>query len=341
MKEPFLSIVIPIYNGEQTIRPLMESIQKQDFDDYEIILINDGSNDNSLEICESYAKADDRIQVIDVENGGVSKARNTGLNVAKGNWVQFIDVDDTISQEMFRGFEEVVKNNDVDLVICGCIREHLTDKTKVECGPKENRIFSERECRDQLKNSTMEERYWLLDYIWNKWYKREILSRYEISFEEELSIGEDFVFNTEYYKHIHSLGIINKHYYHYYVGSNGLASRFRQFPWKGREKLLEAHRGLFEALGISDFQTVVVQAGQIGFGDLRTINNRDCYLDYNQKCTFIREMMNSSLYECIKVYLKEEAKWFHKLYGLFLSIGQPNLLLNVILLEKWVRKKGR
>lgn len=92
--EPHISVIIPVYNAEATLKKCVDSVLMQPFADFEVILVDDGSKDGSLQICEEYARRDSRVTVIHKENGGVSSARNRGLEIAKGTWVTFVDSDD-------------------------------------------------------------------------------------------------------------------------------------------------------------------------------------------------------------------------------------------------------
>lgn len=119
VKVKMISIIIPIYNVEKYLSKCIESLVGQTYKDIEIILINDGSPDHCLSICEQYSKKDNRIIVINQENKGVSAARNAGLKIAKGEYIGFIDPDDWIAVDMYEGLHSVIKQSDVDMVICG------------------------------------------------------------------------------------------------------------------------------------------------------------------------------------------------------------------------------
>ena len=111
---PKVSIIVPVYNTEKYLARCIDSILAQTFTDFELILVNDGSKDNSGKICDEYAQKDSRIVVIHKENGGVSSARNKGIDVAQGEWISFVDSDDWISSDFLSSF-----TYDADLMICG------------------------------------------------------------------------------------------------------------------------------------------------------------------------------------------------------------------------------
>ena len=118
MENPKVSILVPIYNVEKYLSRCIESVLSQDFRDYELILVDDGSPDRCPQICDEYAKKDSRIKVIHKKNGGLSDARNIGLDIATGEYVMFIDSDDFVDIDMMESMMNNMIDNNVDLVVC-------------------------------------------------------------------------------------------------------------------------------------------------------------------------------------------------------------------------------
>ena len=114
---PLVSIIVPVYKAEQWLHRCVDSILAQTMADFELLLINDGSPDRSGEICDEYAAQDSRVRVFHKENGGVSSARNLGLDNAQGEWISFIDADDWVEKEYLEG---VTENLDADMILGGC-----------------------------------------------------------------------------------------------------------------------------------------------------------------------------------------------------------------------------
>ena len=114
-----ISIIIPVYNAEKTLIKCLDSVQRQTFKDYEVILINDGSSDNSAEICQKYCARDERFKLVNQENGGPSKARNRGIDEAKSKYIMFVDSDDYIDQDMLDTLFVATEASSADLTICG------------------------------------------------------------------------------------------------------------------------------------------------------------------------------------------------------------------------------
>ena len=119
---PELSIIVPVYNVEQVLEKCLLSIKNQTYQNYEVIMIDDGSNDKSGKICDKYMEKDNTYRVIHKKNEGVSKARNYGLDMAKGKYVMFIDSDDSILPDMFEKYINEIKISNVDVVIGGVIQ---------------------------------------------------------------------------------------------------------------------------------------------------------------------------------------------------------------------------
>ena len=120
-REPFISIIVPIYKiPEDYLKRCIDSILKQDFTDIELILVDDESPDNSGIICDEYSKKDARIKVIHQKNSGVSVARNSGIDIANGVWISFVDADDWLEKNYVSKFNEIDLNNDSDIIMCDC-----------------------------------------------------------------------------------------------------------------------------------------------------------------------------------------------------------------------------
>lgn len=118
-----VSVIVPVYNSRKYLKECIESIINQDLEEIELILVNDGSTDNSLDICQKYAMKDSRIKIIDKPNGGVSSARNAGILAASGEYIGFVDSDDWIQSEMYSNMYKNIKETGSDICICNYIEE--------------------------------------------------------------------------------------------------------------------------------------------------------------------------------------------------------------------------
>lgn len=193
-----ISIIIPIYNAEKYINRCIKSIINQSYQELEIIVVNDGSTDNSLSFCEALAIQDNRIKVISQDNGGVSKARNTGLRLAKGEYVMFLDSDDYMLPDMCKTMLDVLHSKQADCVICG-IQE---PEGGLWC-PQRNIDYSTLEDfkRDFIYQLNTE----LLSPCWNKIFKRQLVTNL---FNVDISFGEDLIFDLKYLNNCTRLSFI-------------------------------------------------------------------------------------------------------------------------------------
>lgn len=214
-----VSIIIPVYNSESYLGWCINSVLKQTYRDLEVILVNDGSTDSSIEICKNYQKIDNRVKVIDVTNGGVSKARNIGIANACSEYIQFMDSDDVIHPEMTENLVDRMENYNADVVFCDMemiylYEGHVTEKMKMSNRPlgKEvvltKKLFFDKFPYILWHNS-------ILEGPCNKLYKRQIIEEKGLLFPEDFSLGEDFLFNMKYYEECSKVVILNQSYYYY------------------------------------------------------------------------------------------------------------------------------
>ena len=214
---PLVSIIIPVYNSEKTLYRCIGSILSQALKNWELILIDDGSKDKSSSICDEYAKNDDRIKVFHKENGGVSSARNLGIDKAKGKWITFVDSDDWI----VNGALDINYNEiDEDLLLFSYYSMSLQEK-------KLERIDECILTNKENLNSFLSE--YLINTIfrspWSKLFKREKLTN--IRFDEKIRIGEDTLFMLDFLKEIQSCRVFNKVFYVYNECENSLSSKYK------------------------------------------------------------------------------------------------------------------
>lgn len=187
--EEKISIIVPVYNSEKTLERCVRSLMGQSYENIEIILVNDGSKDCSLALCRQFAEEDARIRVIDKPNGGVSSARNAGLDIAQGDFIMFCDSDDWAAKDWCRTLYQAYTRE--MLVMCGYFIETEQNPNPVE-----------------VKVETKVERYPKSDFFrfyqkgfnppWNKIYSRQVIDKWELRFDERIRNGEDSVFNLRY-----------------------------------------------------------------------------------------------------------------------------------------------
>lgn len=214
-----ISIIVPIYNAQASVDSCIKSILNQSFTDFELLLVDDGSSDDSARICQQYAEIDSRISLYHKDNGGVSSARNLGLREAKGEWITFIDSDDTINEHYLRHLYERACE-EVDFVMSYPILiysdgKHLTPL--YESNIYDKATFDKVFVNNELHKFTSP---------WAKLYKHSIINNYNISFCEEMHIGEDLVFLFTYLQHTSKIVILNvADYFYAFEQQNSLTKR--------------------------------------------------------------------------------------------------------------------
>ena len=217
---PMVSIVVPVYNAEKTIRKCVDSILSQEYIDFELLLIDDGSSDLSGKICDGYAKEDSRVRVIHKENTGVSASRNLAIERAKGKYLQFVDSDDWVSRDATRSFVECAEKYGCDMVVSDFYR--VVDGRMSQKGNiPEHGVFSLEEYAAYMMKSPADFYYGVL---WNKLYRRDIVMENRIRMNPSIKWCEDFMFNLEYLRHSHVFYSIHSPLYYYVRTSGSLSS---------------------------------------------------------------------------------------------------------------------
>ncbi|SFC19889.1 glycosyltransferase family 2 protein [Kaistella jeonii] len=202
---PEVSIIIPIYNASKYLQQCLESVIAQNFQDIQIICINDGSTDVSLDILKEFGKRDARVIIIDQKNQGVSAARNAGLEIATGKYIGFVDSDDTITPEFFQTLYEILVENQCDVVFSRSVSS--------ESMLQNNRKYSRQEIRSQILPLYFKEDGY--NAIWNKLYAASVINTNKIVFPIGKTHGEDAEFNINYLLYAESLYNLNYSGYHY------------------------------------------------------------------------------------------------------------------------------
>lgn len=191
----FISIVCPVYNCEKYIEKCIQSVLKQTYKNWELIIIDDGSIDESGKICDNYKGKCKKIKVVHQYNQGISKARNVGLELARGEYIFFLDADDYLEKEFLQ--ELINVDEKYDYVTSGYIQENvLTEQREEKLVPQT--ILT----KNKLKKEYISEDKTLpLTFVWGKRYKRQIINKNKVRFEEDVVLGEDIRFNLKYLEH--------------------------------------------------------------------------------------------------------------------------------------------
>lgn len=220
--EILVSVIIPIYNAAKTLRRCIDNLLEISMDNIEIILVNDGSTDESLMICNDYKEVDNRIRVISKENEGVSATRNRGILEAKGKYIAFIDSDDYIFSKIY---DDIIKRmkNDIDVVFFGYEKEENGSITYTTLNLKSEEISSE-QILDRLLDSQFINDF---GYVWNKIYRKNIIEKVQIYFETNISEREDLLFNIDVFKNVNKIQFIPNNPYVYSQNDGSLVRKVK------------------------------------------------------------------------------------------------------------------
>lgn len=243
MEEKKISVIIPVYNVEKYLRRCVESVLNQTFKNFELILVNDGSKDDSLKICKEFEKSDPRVIVIDTPNRGSSSARNKGMSIASGEWIIHFDSDDWIDRDMLQLLYDKAITEDADIVACGIYEdfgndnriEHLYPYDKIE---PHSEIY-----RVEMQYSS----------VCNKLVRRWLYDKYNIHFVDGVRMWEDLVVTTRLRFYSRKTVIENKCLYHYFCAPREsiCVNDLGQYPYS-QIKVIEFLSNYFNSLQSSD-----------------------------------------------------------------------------------------
>lgn len=297
---PAISVIIPIYNAEKYIKRCIDSILKQTFLDYEVLLVNDGSIDDSELICRQYLKTCKHLKLFNKSNGGVSQARNFGLYKAQGKYIVFIDSDDFIENNYL---ESLYKGKDCDLSLVGIKRYNLDSDKEEEIIAKfkseKFQVPSYEGVRNIIDNDLL-----AIGFPWGKLFKKDIIEQNLIRFDERITNYEDHLFFFDYLIKCHSIYLDEAVCYNYTYSSK-LVSLSHLIPqYKAlliaSNEFMKRYPALFKHLDIKDKNYIKRITSEYGIGTRRA----SIYSLYHNSSTLTEK----------EVFLKEQCSIFKELY---------------------------
>lgn len=327
MEKEKVSIIIPVYNSESTLKRCIESVINQTYKNIEILIINDGSKDKSLNIMNEYKNKDERIIVINQKNKGLSGARNTGVNNATGDYITFIDSDDYIKPNLVKDTIKIFEEYECDVVRNNYELSYENGKTKLRNEMyEENRIINIEEKKEELIQNILLGK--VQSYSWLLTIKREILDKNNLKFDEDIFFMEDIVFIIRLIFCIKNIYFVREpNYFYYQSNENSLTKDTKKYVKninnilvmkKRLEKILKMNINEFENY-IKIINTVYLN-GIIGYLKI-SVRNSGNYKEILDELKKIRESqdikemlgnkslkllkLNSSLY----IYLYEKKKY--------------------------------
>lgn len=223
-KEGVVSVIVPVYNAEEFLDQCIESVINQSYQKIELILVNDGSTDNSEKICQKYARADKRIKVIPQKNKGSAAARNTGLRQARGEFVFFLDADDFIKKNTLKILISKYYQYQADLVMGNfsklenngqIVKQNVAFQPDDPPFKGKTKVLTKAEIGGYVRHFLKHPSNHLISYCWGRLYQLAIIKKNRIIANEKMRLFEDFVFNLEYLEHTKNLVFVNQPLYTY------------------------------------------------------------------------------------------------------------------------------
>ncbi|WP_432629603.1 glycosyltransferase family 2 protein [Brotaphodocola sp.] len=214
MQDIFVSVIVPVYNVEKYLKECVDSILGQSWQNYEMILVDDGSTDSSGKICDDYALKNKKIKVVHKKNGGLSSARNSGIDIAKGNYIAFVDSDDVLHTDYLKVMIELIKKESADLVACDfvkgmncCWEKNIEQQLDIRCGD---------DVLDQMNNNDV-----IVTVAWNKLYDKKFFQDYQLRYPEG-KIHEDMFLTPQILHLAKKMVITNQKLYFYRQRENSI-----------------------------------------------------------------------------------------------------------------------
>lgn len=229
MENILVSVVIPIYNAEKYLRECLNSILNQTISNIEVICIDDGSNDKSVDICKEYIKKDNRVRLLTQENSGPSIARNRGIEEATGEWISFVDADDWLEKNMFEKLISV--SEDSDIVICNHYKNMPKSKEKVHIKLGEGKqIWNKERINIELRKFLCKgikeyKPYLTVGAPWARIYRLSLIKEYNVTFPVSVRRTEDGIFNMNIFERCKKIIYLNEPLYHYRVLADSLCHK--------------------------------------------------------------------------------------------------------------------
>ena len=232
------SIIVPIYNVEQYLRECIDSILNQSYKDFELILVNDGSKDCSPEICDNYAMIDSRVKVIHKANGGATSARNCGVKTALGNYIIYVDGDDTVESDMLKIISDCIEQYSNPSIICFAHNTFFAQKFKPVSIKFSEGYYNKKQITEKIFPFIIrgENGIYFPPTLWGKAIQRELILQYQFQIDPRIKLAEDACIIIPCVYHASSVYILNKAFYNYRYNPNSLTQcRKAGFPWKDVE----------------------------------------------------------------------------------------------------------
>lgn len=298
MHNILISIIVPIYNVEKYLDRSITSILNQSYKHLEIILVDDGSLDNSYDKCRYYKEIDTRIILIQKGNGGLSDARNVGLEKASGDYVMFLDSDDYLELNAVEDLLKIAEESQADIVICGYQADYV-DSNEQLLLTKEYKAINGIFTKDDYKNIPIDiELIGIIGYAWNKLYSKKLIDNHNFRFTKGLSLVEDIVFNGPLLSMCSTIAFTETPYIHYMQRPREtLGSTFYENYFNLREQAISSVKSMLLAMGRNENEISNI-VNQIRYNTLKTtirlLSKEESY-SYERKKIYLKSLLNENV----------------------------------------------
>lgn len=298
-----ISIIIPVYNVENYINRCLESLIKNKKYIYEVILIDDGSKDNSAKICKEYSDKYKFIKYFYQKNAGPSKARNMGLEFASGDYIMFVDSDDYIGN--IKEIENIIKQYNSDYYIFMNMYKVINNKENKNIAKVKNGIYLKQKDKKILTNLIKEE---LINSPCSKIYRKDIIDSNNIRFNDKYNMAEDLLFNINYLNYCNNY-VLNDLTFYYYCFNNE-ASLTQKYLENKYETLMNVNNELkiiFEEIGIEKILDYLIYKNL--FSSIKDLHHKDCPLNKTEKILRIKQYKKNHKKKIMLNYGKKMVIW--------------------------------
>lgn len=291
-----ISVIMPVYKVEEYVGKAIESIQAQTLTEWEFFAVDDGTPDRSGEICEEYATKDPRIKVIHKENGGAPSARNVAIDMAKGEYMYFLDSDDWAEPTMLEDMYNLAKRDNAQLVVAGFYIDTYYNDTEYRQDDYlvEDAVYSDKETF--RKNAYKLFDHNLLYTPWNKLYEAKYILENKLYFPKTL--WDDFPFNVSVVRNIDRVTVTSKQYYHFIrKRAESETAAYKPVMYDKREEEHGWMVDLYKEWGIDDAESMEMIARRYVerfIGCVENLTNPKCELSYAEKRKQVKEMLSKA-----------------------------------------------
>lgn len=243
-KDHLVSVVIPVFNGEKVIGRMIGDVLRQTERRVEVIIVDDGSADGTVNRVRDYSRKDKRVTLVTQANRGPSAARNTGIKKASGKYIMFFDADDRVDDVIVeKMLAQIEAEPAIDLVEAAAVVEYFDKSEEILSARVLRPIHAGKNHKEQILRSLLKSG--LFHSIWNKIYKLDIIKSNKITFDESVKNGEDLIFNLQYLQYVNRYAVLEESYYHYRKEDGSQSITGRQ---KGAIKIFANRKAMYSSL---------------------------------------------------------------------------------------------